>query len=143
MSAYNKLSKMLSPSTNARTCPYCGTDYEPMPGNRGYEQVYCTPKCRRAEHRRREAMRLRGEPITAPAPRPSVAPAPRTAPAPSPVGVLESQDGNAPDWVYDLWDDLAKANWDALRWRRRYELAKETYDRDMVHVVGVLERIVD
>jgi hypothetical protein len=157
MSASNKPLTMPSPSTNARTCPYCGTHYEPMAGNRGYEQIYCSPKCRRAEHRRREAMRHRGEPITAPAsrpsvapasrpsvaptPRPSVAPAPRTAPVPSPVGSLEPQDGPTPEWVYDMLDDLCAANWNTLRWLRRYEHAVQVHDRDMKHIMAVIERI--
>jgi len=134
---YNKPLRMPNPSTNPQTCPNCQRHFDPLPERRGHAQVYCSPRCRRAAAKRRAA-----HPV-GPAPRPPVAPAPRTAPAPSPVRSLEPQDGPTPEWVYDVSDDLCRANWDALRWRRRYELVREAYDRDMSHVVGILERIVN
>lgn len=86
-----------------KTCAHCGNSYEPMPGNRGHEQRYCSPQCRRKEAKRREAAKTTTMPVH------------QLKKAHNEP--IMSQDNELDD---GLIDKLCAANWRAHLWEMRY-----------------------
>ena len=114
-----------------RICAHCGNAYEPMPGNRGHEQRYCSPQCRRKEGKRREAQRISKvggvgtiEPRTMSPKDPNNEP-------------IMSQDN---EWVYDLIDKVCEANMKAHKWQIRYNTLLDRVER---FVARIEEKIDD
>lgn len=109
-----------------QTCPYCSQSFNPMPGRRGYEQKYCSPRCRRAEGKRREAAKYARQ---------------------QPGKHIEHEPHNEPhnEPMSDEWnpyvDDLCRANWRAHIAECRYDRMKARYDRDMSAVMSYIDRI--
>ena len=107
-------------------CPYCTQSFNPMPGRRGYEQIYCSPRCRRAEGKRREAAKYASQQPGKP-----MMHEPRNEPHNEPMD--------------DEWspyvDDLCRANWRAHIAECRYDRMKARYDRDMGAVMSFIDRI--
>ena len=94
-----------------RICAHCGNAYEPMPGNRGHEQKYCSPQCRRKEGKRREAQRIsKVGGVGTIEPRTMSPKEPNNEPIMSPDNEVD----------YGLIDDLCAANWRAHQWQMRY-----------------------
>lgn len=95
-----------------QTCPNCRAEFDPLPERRGHAQVYCSPRCRRAAAKRRAAPQ-------------TLVHASRTfhaTPSPPP---LQPQNDDTPSWVWDMLDDLCRANWQAHVWRLRCLHLKE------------------
>jgi len=86
-----------------KTCAHCGNAFEPMPRNRGYEQLYCSPQCRRKEAKRRGAAKTTTMPVHQP--------------KKAHNEPIMSQDNEVD---YGLIDDLCAANWRAYQWQMRY-----------------------
>jgi hypothetical protein len=98
-----------------RICAHCGNSYEPMPGNRGHEQRYCSPQCRRKEGKRREAMKTVHDGPKVASSRPSVRVASLMPEAPT----MRKQPDSDKEWE-SYYDDLMWANNEAHRWRNMY-----------------------
>lgn len=98
-----------------------------MPGRRGYEQKYCSPRCRRAEGKRREAAKY----------------AIQQQVKPMQVHELHNEPHNEPN--SDEWgpyvDALCRANWEAHVWRNRYDKLKIQHQRDMAPILAAIARI--
>lgn len=98
-----------------------------MPGRRGYEQIYCSPRCRRAEGKRREAAKYAIQ---------------------QPVKPMRGHEPhNEPHYepMNDEWgpyvDDLCRANWEAHAWRIRYHKLKEQHNQEMAPIIAAIERL--
>lgn len=98
-----------------KTCAHCGNAFEPMPGNRGYEQLYCSPQCRRKEGKRREAMKTVHNGGRVASSRPSQ----RVAPVLAETPTMRPEPQNDKEWDMYL-QDLMWANSEADRWRTMY-----------------------
>lgn len=95
-----------------KNCPVCDIQFEFIPGRRGYEQVYCSPKCRKKAGKLREVNKYMkphsDRPISEP---------------------IQYVNGGLQKQIKPDYSDITlEAMGDAEKWRRKYDNLLDRYN---------------